>query len=195
MPTKPPVIFAIDPGTKELGFALFAGCELVYFGVKTIKPRPSDEMLVQEMIRLMTGLIRRYEPQVLAIEQTAQIQYNAALLHRVAAALQVTAQEQGLTVYEYAPAVIRQRICQRQDASKQRTAKRLVTFYPELNQYHQPGSRWKELYWAHLFDAVAVGLVCWWQLRAQEARKCRLFLTDPQNHQREQQNGNHEGRQ
>lgn len=165
MPTKPPVILAIDPGTKELGVALFQGCELCYFGVKTIKQKPSEQAVLQEMIRLVMALIRHYKPQVLAIEKTDHLQYRTALLHLVAATLKSTAQEQGLTVYEYDPAMVRRRICQRQDASKQRTAKRLAAFYPELNQYRQPGSRWKELYWAHLFDAVALGLVCWWQLR------------------------------
>lgn len=127
------------------------------------------------MIRLVMALIRHYKPQVLAIEKTDHIQHHAALLHLVAATLKSTAQEQGLTVYEYDPAMVRQLICQRQDAFKKRTAKRLTAFYPELIPYCQPGSRWKDLYWAHLFDAVAVGLVCWWQLSEQGEQKKNHF--------------------
>ncbi len=98
--------------------ALLEGCELCYFGVKTIKQKPSEQALLREMIRLVMALIRHYKPQVLAIEKTDHIQHHAALLHLVAATLKSTAQEQGLTVYEYDPAMVRQLICQRQDAFK-----------------------------------------------------------------------------
>src|SRR5262245_57495 len=39
MPEKPLTILAIDPGTKEIGFAVFSGAQLEYYGVKTFKRR------------------------------------------------------------------------------------------------------------------------------------------------------------
>lgn len=168
MPTKPPTILAIDPGTKEIGVAVFSGSELCYYGVKTIKRRQPPQALLAEISRYVTGLIASYQPQALAIEQTLLIQQSAALLCVAAAEIKQTASGHGLALYEYVPAEVRQWLCQRERATKRETARRVSERCPELARYLKQPTKWGEMYWAHMLDAVAVGLRCWDEVYGEE---------------------------
>lgn len=169
MPTKPRTIptkiptrlLAIDPGTREIGVAVFDGAGLCYYGVKTIKRRRlPPRVLLAEITRYVAALIQAYRPQALAIERTFLIQKSAALLQVAAAEIKRTAKGQGLAVYEYAPAEVRRALCQSKKATKRATARRIAERFPELARYLEQQTRWGELYWANMLDAVAVGLVC-----------------------------------
>lgn len=159
MPTKPPTILAIDPGTKEIGVAVFSGPELCYYAVKTIKCRRPPRALLAEISTCVIDLIQDYRPQTLAIEKTFLIQKSAALLNVAATEMKQTARQYGLSVYEYAPAEVRRSICRSEKATKRETALRITGRFPELAHYLRQPTQWGELYWANMFDAVAVGLV------------------------------------
>lgn len=168
MPTKPPTILALDPGTKEIGVAVLSGTELCYYAVKTIKRRQPPQALLGEISRYVTALIASYRPQALAIEQTYLIQKSAALLCVAATEIKQTARQHGLAVYEYAPAEVRQALCQRERATKRETAQRVAERCPELARYLRQPTKWGEMYWAHMLDAVAVGLRCWDEIYGNE---------------------------
>jgi hypothetical protein len=70
-------------------------------------------------------------------------------------------QRRGLLVYEYAPAEVRRALCRRERATKRETARRVAERCPELARYLKQPTKWGEMYWAHMLDAVAVGLRCW----------------------------------
>lgn len=159
MPTKSPTILAIDPGTKEIGVAVFFGADLCYYAVKTIKRRRPPQALLAEISRYVIRLIQGYRPQTLVIEKTFLIQKSTALLNVAAAEMKQTARQQGLEVCEYAPVEVRRAICQSEKATKRETALRIVKRFPELAHYQSQPTRWGELYWANMFDAVAVGWV------------------------------------
>lgn len=159
MPTKPPTILAIDPGTKEIGVAVFSGAGLCYYAVKTIKRRRPPQVLLAEISSYVIRLIQGYRPQTLVIEKTFLIQKSAALLNVAATEMKQTARQHGLAVCEYAPVEVRRAICQSENATKRETALRIVKRFPELAHYLNQPTRWGELYWANVFDAVAVGWV------------------------------------
>lgn len=159
MPTKPTKILAIDPGTKELGLAIFSGEGLCYYAVKTFKRQGSERAQLAEISNYLIGIVQAYRPQTLAIEKTNLIQKSAVLLNLAAAEIKQTARQHEMAVYEYAPADVRRAICQSSKATKRETAKRIAERYPELSRHLRQPSRWGELYWANIFDAVAVGLV------------------------------------
>jgi Holliday junction resolvasome RuvABC endonuclease subunit len=141
MPTKPPTILALDPGTKEIGVAVLSGAELCYYAVKTIRRRQPPQALLAEISRYVTTLIASYRPQAAEIKQTAR--------------------QHSLAVYEYAPAEVRQWLCQKERATKRETAQRVAERCPELARYLKEPTKWGEMYWAHMLDAIAVGLHCW----------------------------------
>jgi|ERR1051325_3252919 crossover junction endodeoxyribonuclease RuvC len=164
MHTNPIKILAIDPGTKEIGIAMLSDGELLYYGVKTIRTRSSPGEVLKQAQYIISRLIADYEPQYLAIEKTFMIQKSAALLTIVADEIKATAKREGLTVFEYAPLAVRKMICKSGKATKKGVAKVIALRFPELTRYVERQTKWETLYYAKLFDAVAVGLVCFDEL-------------------------------
>jgi crossover junction endodeoxyribonuclease RuvC len=166
MHTKHTKILAIDPGTREIGVAVLEGEALVYYGVKTIRNRKRPQQVLGEASRIVKRLIEDYQPSVLAIEKMFLIQKNASLLIVVADEIKATAQAVGLAVYEYSPTTVRKRICQTGKATKRAVAGIIASRYLELARYLKGKSKWEELYYANMFDAIAVGLACYQQIVA-----------------------------
>jgi hypothetical protein len=66
-------------------------------------------------------------------------------------------------VYEYAPSEVQKIICQSDRPTKREVARIIADKFPELARLLKQPTRWEEMYWMRLFDAVAVGLVCQWE--------------------------------
>jgi hypothetical protein len=49
---------------------------------------------------------------------------------------------------------------EKERATKRDVARIVIQRFPQLAQHFHPGDFWRERYWGHMFDAVAVGLVC-----------------------------------
>jgi crossover junction endodeoxyribonuclease RuvC len=175
MHTKPIQILAIDPGTREIGVAVLEGEALVYYGVKTIRNRKRPQQVLQKAARIVKRLIEDYQPSILAIEKMFLIQKNASLLIVVADEIKATAQAAGLAVYEYAPTTVRKRICQTGKATKRAAAGIIAGRYTELIRYLKGRSKWEELYYANMFDAIAVGLTCYQQIVATHPTASQTF--------------------
>ena len=45
-------ILAIDPGTREMGFAIMEENELIYYGVKTLKKMRPTSVLLKEVRKI-----------------------------------------------------------------------------------------------------------------------------------------------
>ena len=160
MPFQSTTILAIDPGTRELGFAVMSNQELLYYGVKTVVDRKKPSNVLKVAGEFVLKMIEKYQPSVLAIEKMFVTQKNSALLNVVAAEIEAAAKENDLQIYEYASTAIRKTICQRGRATKREVAKLLSERFPELARYYNRRKVWEVEYYANLFDAVAVGLVC-----------------------------------
>ena len=63
-------ILAIDPGTREMGFADLQGCALIDHGLKVIKRGGSPQETLHCGMVIDAGLIEDFRPEVLMIEQT-----------------------------------------------------------------------------------------------------------------------------
>jgi crossover junction endodeoxyribonuclease RuvC len=153
-------ILSIDPGTRELGVALFESGELLYYGVKTIRMRKTPQDICRGAVLIVRRLISEYKPQFLSIKQPIIIQQSAVSLADVIREIKQAAQQAGLTIYEYAPKTVHQFICGADRATKRQTAERIASRYGELDRYLGGKSKWEELYYAKIFEAVGVGLTC-----------------------------------
>jgi Holliday junction resolvasome RuvABC endonuclease subunit len=161
---KPKRILAINPGTRKIGVAVLEYQELLYYGVKTIKRPKSPQEILSEAAHIIQNLIAFYQPTALAIEKTFLIQKSASLLMLLTEEVKVTAQKAGLKVYEFAPTTIRKQICKSRKATKRQTAGCIAILYPELARYLLNRTKWEELYYLNLFDAVAVGLYGYYEI-------------------------------
>lgn len=157
---KPERILAIDPGTRRIGVAVLEGKELLYYGVKTIRRPKTPREILEDAATLIKNLTTIYQPHILAIEKMSLIQKSESLLVVVAEEMKATAKQEGLSIYEFPPAMVRKQICQKAKATKKETASQIGLFYPELQRHLNYSSKWEELYYANLFDAIAVGICC-----------------------------------
>jgi Holliday junction resolvasome RuvABC endonuclease subunit len=155
-----PIILAVDPGTRELGFAVLQGESLLYYGVKTVTNRKAPSQVLETISAFIRGLIEKYEPLTLAIEKMFITQKNSALLYVAAEQIKAVAGEGKIPIWEQSPSAIRKRLCQTGRATKREVAKLIADRYPELSRYYNRTRHWEIEYYANLFDAVAVGLVC-----------------------------------
>lgn len=159
-------ILAIDPGARELGVAILEGAELLYYGIKTIRQRETSQVLLRTTALILERMVQDYQPTILALEQPRVLQPGAEKLALVVKEIKRIAQREGLKLYTYSPKNVRQFICREERPTKHETARRLVTCYPELARYLLQPSKWEEQYYARMFEAIAVGLLCYHDLSA-----------------------------
>lgn len=160
MSKKSSTILAIDPGSRELGFAVLSGTSLLYYGVKTVTDRKNPVRVLETVSGFIRSLIKKYRPTEFAIEKTFVSQKNSALLTVVAEQLKTVAKDAQLPIYEYAPKTIRKRLCQTGKATKREAAEVVTKRFPELKRYFTRTDKWERDYYSNLFDAVAVALMC-----------------------------------
>lgn len=155
-------ILAIDPGTREMGIAFLDDGKLIYYGVKAIKKKKSPQETLKEGRKVILRLINELKPQYLAVEKTFFAKNQSmSLLNAFVNEIGVVGKRKGLRVISYAPNTVKKFTCGDGRASKEEVAKIIVSKYPELKAYIRQDRKWKERYHQNMFDAVAVGLCCW----------------------------------
>jgi crossover junction endodeoxyribonuclease RuvC len=153
-------VLAIDPGTREMGFAFLEDGKPIYYGVKIIKKRKSPHETLNEGRKIVLRLIRDYNPNILVYEKS--FFYNnrsTALLNTLVDEIQAIGKRKGLEVRGFAPNTVKKAICGYGRASKKEVARVIVSKYPELKIFLTQDRAWKEEYHQNMFDAVAVGIV------------------------------------
>lgn len=161
MPNDPLRILAIDPGTRYMGVAVLEGSELIHYGVSDFRGKRPAEALLRATCGTLCRLIAEYRPSVLAYEQSFYVQSkNSAFLQAQEGEIKRVARMRGLKAVGYAPTTVRQLLCEDRWATKEEVADLLARRYPELLRYRNRGDWVSEKYWLHMFDAVAVGIVC-----------------------------------
>ena len=154
-------ILAIDPGTREIGVAVLNDQQLVYYGVKTVQGRRSPAEVLRRVQKITSSLIERFRPNCLAIEKMFLLQKSASLLVVAAEEVKATARQYGLAVHEYAPTLVRKMVCRSGRATKAEAAKVITLQFPELRPYLEQRTKWETLYYANMFDAVAIGVAAY----------------------------------
>lgn len=101
---------------------------------------------------------------MLSIEQLLPNQKSASLLVVATEEIKATAKEEGLAVFQYDPTAVRRHICKSDKATRQETARRIAVTYSELGRYLERRTKWESLYYANMFDAVAVGVTAYMEI-------------------------------
>jgi Holliday junction resolvasome RuvABC endonuclease subunit len=150
-------ILAIDPGTKNIGFALLDNGELIHFGVKSVpQMMPSCEILKRGK-RIIVRLIDDFRPNFLAVEKTYFANNkDTVLLNTFTKVIQKIGKRKGLMVSCIAINTVRKVICGNGAASKDDVARVIVSKYVELKPYLTSNRKWKERYFQNMFDAIAI---------------------------------------
>ena len=156
--SKTQQILCIDPGLKDLGYAVLADGALVLAGVKglSLLPRPERP---REALRWVRYLLDTIRPSTVVIEKTnGQQKGPFAGLHDLGEATKAIARRLGIPSVVYPAQTVRKCLAGSGWASKAELARVVAGRLPALRPFLSQDRRWKERYFSNLFDAVALGL-------------------------------------
>jgi Holliday junction resolvasome RuvABC endonuclease subunit len=172
LPTTPLRILALDPGTREMGYAVLESTDLLYFGVHTFPHRCPTRRLCAEGQQFVQGLIEAYAPRLFVIEKTWYAKSKRSTrLHVFVEAMEDFAHQQGLMVRAYTPRMVKKMICGQGDATKRDLAETLIRQrYHFLGKYLKRDLRTHEKYWQSMFNAAALGVTGYEDVSRTQAR-------------------------
>jgi Holliday junction resolvasome RuvABC endonuclease subunit len=163
-----PNILGLDVGARQIGVSVLRGEELVFYAVKTIKGNYKPETL-KRLREVLTALVAQYNIEAIALEKIAYPQQHRSFVKVVYKETKEFTVKSGIELFEYNPKLIRQIICSPEKSTKRNTALSLAQKYTELAGYFNVPKLWQKRYYAQLFDAIAVALVCAKELRKAES--------------------------
>jgi Holliday junction resolvasome RuvABC endonuclease subunit len=158
MHKNPDTILALDPGLRDLGYAVLHGRRLVTSGVLGLRREAKERRLV--MARKHVGAwLRTHRPDVVVVEKT----YRHPVpwldeLHRLTRTARNLATRSHAAFATYSPQSVRATVAGNGKARKAEAAVAVAHRFPSLRVYLTQDRRWKERYWLNMFDAVALAL-------------------------------------
>ncbi|MGA2585651.1 MAG: crossover junction endodeoxyribonuclease RuvC [Candidatus Aminicenantales bacterium] len=159
--TKEPLrIIGINPGTRYLGFAILYGEELMDWGIKVLAGK-WKEGKIKKAIGIVSEIIDRYQPNVLAIKKLHPARRTGKLL-RVAKKIKDVARRKGLKVCQYSIKEIEKSLIEGGKLNKKNLIEEIVRRYPALSPNLGKEKVQKNLYFIRMFEAVALAVVNLW---------------------------------
>lgn len=151
-------ILALDPGLRELGYAVLRGRRLVTSGVLGLRRTPNPTRLSTARKHLQVWL-RTHRPDVVVVEKT----YRHPVpwlneLHQLSRSAKNLATRRHAAFAMYSPQSVRATVAGNGKAKKAEVAIAVAHRFPQLRLYLTQDRRWKERYWQNMFDAIALGL-------------------------------------
>jgi hypothetical protein len=165
-------ILAITPGTREIGIAVFEDMDLLYYASKDLgkfRQGNTSHSLAREAVRRIEDLIHKYEPQSLLLKEPHPLQCFSPKLVHMTSQIKATGERCKLSLYELAAITARTALCPYERPTRRRATIRLTNLYPELTRYVSNVTLWQRLYYAPMFDAIAVGYL--FQQEAERAQR------------------------
>jgi Holliday junction resolvasome RuvABC endonuclease subunit len=158
MRTKPETILALDPGLRDLGYAVLHGRRLVSSGVLGLRSVPKVGRLTTARTHVRSWL-KTHRPDVLVVEKT----YRHPVpwldqLHQLSRSARNLATRQHAAFAMYSPQAVRATVAGNGKARKPEVAVAVAHRFPQLRLYLTQDRLWKERYWQNMFDAIALAL-------------------------------------
>jgi len=162
MPKKLHKILAVNPGSRYVGIAVFEGAELKDWRVKVIKGKFSKEKF--KTIRLLvSSFTDQYRPRVLVIKRLHH-SHSSANLKRLVGQIKQSSKRKGLKVYQFSIKELENFFSPQQRINRDELAAILASRYPELLPEFNKERTNKNRYHTRMFEAVALGAVCSYQV-------------------------------
>ena len=151
-------ILALDPGLRDLGYAVLRGKHLVTANVLSLRNVLRSRRLSRVREEL-TALIRGYRPQAIAIEEMPQRSLDkVAGLPALGRLVRKLARRRRLKLAAYSARTVRRSVVGNGWAGKRETAEAMVARFPDLRVQLTQNRKWKEAYWQNMYDASAIGI-------------------------------------
>ncbi len=160
MALNSPVVLAIAPGTRECGVAMFEGFKLIYYGVKTSHPLNSIQRGNISISKVLDDLFEQYTLKSIVLKQINQYQQTSPGLKLLVSQIKRQAELKHIRVEEISLTQVKTLFCKDGKPTQKKAFQRVAALYPELQQFQNRPNKWQNDYYAYIFSAMAVGLVC-----------------------------------
>jgi hypothetical protein len=158
MQRRPLSILAINPGSKYLGIAVLQGEWLKDWRIKVLKGKWSKEKF-DRAEGIITKLIEHHKPAALAIKKLHSSRSSLNLSY-LTERIKDLAQGKGLAVHQYSIQEIKDFFSPDDRINKKGLAGIIAARLPDLFHDYQEEQRRKNPYLSRMFEAVALGIVC-----------------------------------
>jgi Holliday junction resolvasome RuvABC endonuclease subunit len=155
---SPDTILALDPGLRDLGYAVLRGRRLVTSGVLGLR-RVGKEQRLATARKHVRSWMQTHRPNLVVVEKT----YRHPVpwldqLHQLSRTARNIATRQHADFAMYSPQSVRATVAGNGKAKKPEVAIAVAHRFPSLRVYLTQDRRWKERYWQNMFDAIALAL-------------------------------------
>ncbi len=158
MRKNPDTILALDPGLRELGYAVLSGKRLLISGVLSLRAVPPRRRLrsVEESLGAWN---RAYHPRVLVLESIPKRPLDTiAGLPALGRLLRSFARNRRIKMSAYSAKTVRRAIVGNGWAGKRQVAEAIAARFPDLRVHLKQTTKGRQSYWANMFDAIALAL-------------------------------------
>jgi RNase H-fold protein (predicted Holliday junction resolvase) len=168
-------ILAVIPGRRRIGFAVFYNQNLVYYGGTSLARFKTKQTICEAVEKFMGKHINRFEINGVAVRRLDKSQEISPLLVSISKYLKTICKAEKLELSFYDGKFINTHFCKENERpTKEKTAAFLAAKYPELNCYYKLKKDYEKKYYAFVFQAIALGLVCLAELDKKENRKLNI---------------------
>ena len=151
-------ILALDPGLRDLGYAVLDGKRLLSSSVLSLRSTPPRERLAT-IREALHSWIRAHRPRTLVLEHIPRRPLDElAGLPALGRLLGRLARKHRMMLVTYSARTARRTLVGDGWAGKREAAEAVASRYPDLRVYLTQDRKWKERYWQNMFDAIALGL-------------------------------------
>lgn len=155
----PKNILAITSTNGKLGFAAFEDSVLTDYGIKTVYRGGTEKTFSENVEKAVFRLVDEKTPEAIAIEIGSDSKSKrAAGLKAVLAVSRRMAGEGKTEIREYSRKQVRKSVSGTENCTRREVARAVAEQYPELKSCFKTNHKWRERYYQHLFEAVAVGM-------------------------------------
>ena len=152
-------ILTIDPGTRNMGIAVFNGKRLLYYGVHTFQKMESQQALQKISKAKLTQLVEDFSPEIIVYEKTFfKNNPTSKAVNTLTHQIKSIGKRKDIKVIGVSATTVRKIVCGTGKATKRDVATVLVSIYPQLSPYLINDKRWKEDFHFNMFDAIALRL-------------------------------------
>jgi hypothetical protein len=157
---KTPIkILAINPGWRYLGIAIFNDSDLREWRLKVLSGRKPKER-IQRAKEIVSEFIERSESNILAVKELHPSR-SSANLRKLTAKIKAYCRGRKMKIFSYTLKDLESFFGPAEKINKKRLAEFIVSEYPALQYELKHEQRNKNPYFLRLFEAVALGLVCY----------------------------------
>lgn len=161
MPKEPLRILAINPGSRYIGFAAFRGPELLDWGVR-VNSAKTPRGKVRVAGQIIKEAVERFEADALVVKRLHPSRTSISL-DRLTFSIKELSRRRKLSLHQYSIMELKNALCSEAKGNKRRLAAEVAAKYPILSRDFQKEMANRNPYYLRMFEAVALGIVCYRQ--------------------------------